>query len=100
MPGNQPMAAESSCQDPLRWSHADIAAALDEFFDLDAPSRRAFAQQHAIPHATLDYWLNHFAPSADDPVDCFFRSTPGELVLRRILCSAVVTFSFQGSCGI
>jgi hypothetical protein len=40
------------------------------------------------------------APAEDDPVDSFFRSSAGELVLRRIVAAAITTFQQRGACGI
>ena len=99
----QPTTADSSCQDPFRWSHAEIFTSLDKFSDPDQPdhfSGREFAQQHGIPHATFNYWLRHYSPDPADPVDSFFCSGPGDLVLRRIVCSALLVFNQHGACGI
>ena len=96
----QPTTADSSCQDPFRWSHAEIFTSLDKFSDPDQPdplSGREFAEQHGIPHATFNYWLRHYSPVDADPVDSFFCSGPGELVLRRIVCSAILVFNQRGA---
>jgi hypothetical protein len=100
MPASQATTPEPSRQDPFRWSHADIATALDNFSDPDRPSQREFAKQHDIPPATFHYWMRHFSPASDDPVDAFFRSACGESVLRRIVLAAVTTFQLQSACGI
>lgn len=99
----QPTTADSSCQDPFRWSHAEIFTSLDKFSDPDQPdplSGREFAEQHGIPHATFNYWLRHYSPVDADPVDSFFCSGPGESVLRHIVCSALLVFNQHGACGI
>jgi hypothetical protein len=100
MPGPQPTAAEPCRQDPFRWPHADIRNALDDFANPDAPSQRQFAQRAGIPHATFNYWLRHYSPDGADPLDSFFRSGPGELVLRRILAAVLLVFQLRGACGI
>jgi hypothetical protein len=100
MPGNQSTAADFSRQDPFRWPHAAILDALDRFADPDAPSQRDLAERLGIPPATFNYWTRHYAPTDGDPVDSFFRSTPGELALRRIVLAALATFQLQGACGI
>jgi Family of unknown function (DUF6399) len=100
MPANQPTATALPHQDPFRWSRADIAAALDNFADPEHPSQRAFAQQFAIPQATFNYWMRHYSADEDDPVDSFFRSAAGEMVLRRIVLAALSTFQLHGACGI
>jgi Family of unknown function (DUF6399) len=100
MPGHQPTAADPPRQDPFRWPRADIANALDDFADPDPPSQRHYAQQRGIPHATFNYWVRQHSPDQADPLDSFFRSAPGELVLRRILLAALTTFQLQGACGI
>src|SRR4051812_16376714 len=82
MPANQPTAACPSRQDPFRWPRADIANALDNFANPDHPSQRQHADLLGIPHATFNYWLRHYSPAEDDPMDSFFRSRGGELVLR------------------
>src|SRR4051812_24466008 len=100
MPASEPTAAESARQDPLRWTRAEIAAALENFSDPDHPSQRAAAQRFGIPHATFNYWTRHYSPNDGDPVDLFFRSGCGEAVLRRIVLAALCTFQLQGACGI
>jgi len=100
MPGHQPTAANPSRQDPSRWPHADIRNALDDFANPDASSQREFAQRAGIPHATFNYWLRHYSPDAADPIDSFFRSGPGELLLRRILAAVLLVFQLRGACGI
>lgn len=100
MPATQPTPAEPTCQEPFRWTRADIATALDNFSDPDHPSQREAAQRFGIPHATFNYWTRHYGPAAADPVDSFFRSAAGELVLRRILAAALVVFQQRGACGI
>jgi hypothetical protein len=100
MPATQPTAAQSARPDPFRWTRADIATALDNFSDPDHPSQREAAQRFGIPHATFNYWTRHYGPAAADPVDSFFRSAAGELVLRRILAAALVVFQQRGACGI
>jgi hypothetical protein len=100
MPENQPTAAVPPRQDPFRWSHAEIAAALDDFWTADTSSQRQFAHQHGIPQPTFNYWTRRYGPDEDDPVDSFFRSATGEGVLRRILLAALATFHLHGACGI
>lgn len=100
MPGNQSTAADFSRQDAFRWPRAAILDALDRFADPDPPSQRDLAERLGIPPATFNYWTRHYAPSDGDPVDSFFRSAPGELVLRRIVLAALATFQLQGACGI
>jgi hypothetical protein len=100
MPGHQPTAADPGRQDPFRWSHADILNALDDFADPDRSSQRAFAQQAGIPHATFNYWWRRYSADDADPIDLFFRSAAGELVLRRILGATLVVFALRGACGI
>jgi hypothetical protein len=100
MPATQPTTAEPACPEPFRWTRADIATALDNFSDPDHPSQREAAQRFGIPHATFNYWTRHYGPAAADPVDSFFRSAAGELVLRRILAAALVVFQQRGACGI
>ncbi len=100
MPATQPTAAEPSRQEPFRWTRAEIATALDNFSDPDHPSQREAAQRFGIPHATFNYWTRHYGPADADPVDSFFRSAAGELVLRRILTAALVVFQQRGACGI
>jgi Family of unknown function (DUF6399) len=100
MPANQPTDAELPRQDPFRWGRADIAAALDNFSAPDHPSQRQFAEQLGIPHATFNYWTRRYGPDEDDPVDSFFRSAAGELLLRRILAAALLVFQQRGPCGL
>jgi uncharacterized protein DUF6399 len=100
MPASQPTAAASSCQDPFRWSRAEIATVLENFADPDFPSQREAAHRFGIPHATFNYWTRHYSPTAGDPMDSFFRSPCGEAVLRRIVLAALCTFQLQGACGI
>jgi hypothetical protein len=100
MLANQPTTADLPRQDPFRWARADILSALDHFSDPDHPSQREYAAQHNIPPATLNYWIRHHTPAADDPSDAFFCSAAGDLVLRRIVASALVTFQQRGACGI
>jgi hypothetical protein len=100
MLATQPTAADPLRQDPFRWSRADIANALDDFSAAEQPSQRDYATQHGIPHATFNYWTRHYGPAAADPIDSFFRSAAGELVLRRILTAALVVFQQRGACGL
>jgi Family of unknown function (DUF6399) len=100
MPDKQPIAADLPRQDPFRWSRAAVVNALDSFADADQPSQRQHAQQLGIPHATFNYWTRRYGPDQDDPVDVFFRSAAGELVLRRIFTAALVVFQQRGACGI
>jgi Family of unknown function (DUF6399) len=100
MPATEPTAATSSRQDPFRWTRAEIATALDNFSAPDHSSQREAAQRFGIPHATFNYWTGHYAPTDGDPVDSFFRSAFGEVVLRRIVLAALCTFQLQGACGI
>jgi hypothetical protein len=100
MTDTQPTAADPSRQEPFHWSRAEIATALDNLGAADHPSQREAAGRLGIPHATLNYWTRHYACADADPVDSFFRSPSGELVLRRILTAALVTFQQRGACGI
>jgi Family of unknown function (DUF6399) len=100
MPDKQPIAADLPRQDPFRWSRAAVVNALDSFSDADQPSQRQHAQQLGIPHATFNYWTRRYGPDQDDPVDLFFRSAAGELVLRRIFTAALVVFQQRGACGL
>jgi hypothetical protein len=100
MLANQPTAADPSRQDPFRWSRGDIASTLDDFANPDPPSQREFAQQMGVPHATFNYWMRRYSPAEADPIDTFFRSPSGELVLRRIVASTLVVFQQRGACGI
>jgi hypothetical protein len=100
MPANQPIPVDPSRQDPFRWPRADILNALDTFSSSDQPSQRLFAEQEGIPHATFNYWQRQFSAASDDPIGSFFRSGPGDLVLRRIVASALLTFQQHGACGI
>jgi Family of unknown function (DUF6399) len=100
MPDEQPTAADAASQDPFRWPHADILEALDNFDNPDSPSQRAYAQQQGIPHATFNYWMRRYSAAENDPVDSFFASGSGALVLRHILTAAPITFVQRGACGI
>ena len=100
MPATEPTAAGSARQDPYRWSRPEIATALDTFSATDPPSQREAAQRLGIPHATFNYWMRHYGPADACPVDSFFRSAAGELVLRRIVAAALVVFHLRGACGI
>jgi hypothetical protein len=100
MPDDQSTAAAFSRQDPFRWPRADIVNALDRFADPDSPSQRDLAEQLGIPPATFNYWTRHYTPTDGDPVDSFFRSADGDLVLRHIVLAALATFQLQGACGI
>jgi len=96
----EPTASESSRQEPFRWTRAETVDAVENFDHSNHPSQRAYAQQHGIPHATFNYWMRHHHSVVSDPVDSFFRSPAGELVLRQIVLAALVTFQLQGACGI
>jgi hypothetical protein len=100
MPADQATDPDSSRQDLFRWPHTEIRNALEDFANPNPSSQRAFAQQLGIPHATFNYWLRHHSPDEADPVDSFFRSGPGETVLRRIVLAAISTFQLQAACGI
>jgi hypothetical protein len=93
--------------DSFRWSRADTAQALDDFADGQQPhpSRRQFAQQAGIPHATLDYWLRRRQQHRDRHPDeaqraAFLHSAAGERFLRRLVLAAHATFHQAGTCGI
>ena len=93
--------------DAFRRSRADTAQALHDFGDSQPPhpSRRQFAQQAGIPHATLDYWLRrqqqHHDRHPDEPhVAAFLHSVAGERFLRRLVLAAHATFHQAGTCGI
>ena len=100
MPDKQPTAIEASRQDPFRWSRADVVNALDDFAAAAHPSGREYAKEHGIPHATFNYWTRHHGPADADPIDSFFRSAPGELVLRQVVTAVLVIFQQRGACGI
>src|SRR5260370_460785 len=101
MPVNQSTTQDASRQDPFRWPHAAIRENLDTFANADPPSQREFAEANGIPPSTFNYWRRHFAATnTDDPIESFFCSGPGELVLRRILCAACAAFVQRGACGI
>jgi hypothetical protein len=100
MHADQPTPDASSRQAPFRWPRTVIVDTLEKFADSDASSQRQFAEQEGIPQATLNYWQRQFSAAADDPIDSFFCSAAGELVLRRIVASAFVTFQQRGACGI
>jgi hypothetical protein len=100
MHAEQSTPVASSEEESFRWSRAEIFNALETFSHSDASSQRQFAEQEGIPHATFNYWQRQFAAAADDPIDSFFCSTPGDLVLRRIVTAALVTFQQRGACGI
>jgi uncharacterized protein DUF6399 len=95
-----PPAAETARSAPFRWSRADIANALDDFWATEQSSGRDYAKQHGIPQPTFNYWTRHYGPADADPIDSFFRSAAGELVLRRILTALLVVFQQRGACGI
>lgn len=88
--------------DPFRWEQVVIAAASDHFDDPDhATSQRQYAQQHGIPRATLGYWLRQPAPEGVEPdLVCFFRSSCGLRLLRRVVLALFVVFVFRGACGL
>jgi hypothetical protein len=100
MPSNEVTTADSSCQEPFRWSHREILTALENYAKADQSSERAFAEQHGIPVATFNYWQRHYSPDETDPVASFFHSVAGELVLRRVVAAAMLTFQQRGACGI
>jgi Family of unknown function (DUF6399) len=93
--------------DTFRWNRADTAQALHDFDHSQQPhpSRRQFAQQAGIPHATLDYWLRLRQQQrdrhSDEPqVAAFLHSPAGERFLRRLVLAAHATFHQAGTCGI
>jgi hypothetical protein len=100
MLATHPTAVDASRQDAFRWSRTDRVTALDHFAAAEPCSQRACAEQLGIPHATFHYWLQRYAPAADDPVDTFFRSAAGESVLRHILAAALLVFQQRGACGL
>src|SRR5215211_7325585 len=100
MLATQPTGPQAPCQDPFRWSRADIATTLDDFANHPDSSQRHYANAHAIPQATFNYWNRHYAPDPDDPRDAFFRSPAGDAVLRRILTAALLVFQQRGACGL
>jgi hypothetical protein len=100
MPATQPTATEPSRQEPFRWTRAEIATTLESFAASEPCSQRETAKRFGIPHATFNYWTRHYSPADADPVDSFFRSAAGELVLRRILTAALLVFQQRGACGI
>jgi Family of unknown function (DUF6399) len=100
MPASEPIPVDASRQDPFRWPHPDVRKALDNFADPERPSPRQYAHQIGIPHATFNYWMRHYSPAPADPIDTFFRSASGALVLRRILAAAMLVFQYRGACGI
>lgn len=93
--------------DSFRWSRSDTAQALHDLGDPQQPysSRRQFARQAGIPHATLDYWVRRQQHRDDlDPDDpqraAFLQSPSGERFLRRLVLAAHVCFHQAGTCGI
>ena len=93
--------------DSLRWSRNHTAQALHDLGDPQQPhaSRRQFARQAGIPHATLDYWVRRQQHRDDlDPDEpqraAFFQSPSGERFLRRLVLAAHACFHQTGTCGI
>ena len=93
--------------DSFRWSRSDTAQALYDLGDPQQPhsSRRQFARQAGIPHATLDYWVRRQQHlDALDPdeaqLTAFLQSPPGERFLRRLVLAAHTCFHQAGTCGI
>jgi hypothetical protein len=100
MPADQLTPPDTARQEPFRWSRTDIVNTLDNFSPTEPTSQRAFAEQAGIPHATFNYWVRSYSPDHKDPIDSFFYSPPGELVLRRIMAAALATFHQRGACGL
>jgi hypothetical protein len=93
--------------DAFRWSRGDAAQALHDLGDPQQhhASRRQFARQAGIPHATLDYWVRRQQRRDDlDPEDAqlaiFLQSPAGERFLRRLVLAAHACFHQAGTCGI
>jgi hypothetical protein len=93
--------------DSFRWSRSDTAQALHDLGDPQQShsSRRQFARQAGIPHATLDYWVRRQQHRDDlDPDESqlatFFQSPSGERFLRRLVLAAHACFHQAGICGI
>lgn len=93
--------------DSFRWSRNHTAQALHDLGDPQQPhsSRRQFARQAGIPHATLDYWVRRQQHRDDlDPDEpqraAFFQSPSGERFLRRLVLAAHACFHQTGTCGI
>jgi hypothetical protein len=100
MPTDQPTPPDTARQEPFHWSRADIVTHLDNFSATDPTSQRDFAEEAGIPHATFNYWVRSYSPDDDNPIDSFFFSPAGEVVLRNILAAALTAFHERGPCGI
>jgi hypothetical protein len=92
-------------QDPNRRDHADPAKAFSAFSDpFDRPSsQRQYAHEHAIPRATLGYWLrrdSHPPEGVDAELSAFLRSPVGVAFLRRIVLALFLVFVFRSLCGL
>ena len=91
--------------DPFRWPRAEAAKAHDHFSGPGHSSHRRYAEQAGIPRSTLGYWARRDDPAEADPdlhpdLVSFFRSSPGEGFLRRVVLAALTTFAVQGACGL
>jgi hypothetical protein len=91
-----------TCTIPFRWSHLDVAQAIEYFDDPGHGAQRAYAQQHGIPRSTLASWLRPEPDLADlDPALVrFVRSPSGLAWLRRLVLALFVVFVFRGACGL
>lgn len=90
-------------QEPFRWTRLDAAQAYADFAEpFHTPtSQRAYAQQHAIPRATLGYWLRQDPPPDLEPeLVALFRHPAGERFLRRLVLALLVVFHASAACGL
>lgn len=89
--------------DPFRWSRHDTAQALHDFQQSQRPpqSRRQFAQQAGIPHASFDYWVRRQQqPDSEPELAAFLHSPAGQRFLRRLLLAVHLACHQAGTCGL
>src|SRR5829696_6105798 len=94
---------DCSRQDPRRWSRLDRASAHADFEDPFTPptSQRDYAQKSGLPRSTLGDWLRQPPPDGvEAEVASFFRSPPGERLLRRLVLAAHLAFRQVAPCGL
>jgi hypothetical protein len=87
----------------FRWTRLDAADARQAFHDSfpSHGSQRQFAQQHGIPRATLQQWLDDQPfRHLDSTFVAFFRSPAGEHFLRRLLLALHLLFNQAGTAGL
>ena len=98
--------SEHHSTDPIanpktRRSRLDTTAMLEAFLDADDSSLRDFAQQRAVPASTLRHWVGrHRAIDLHPDVARFFDSTPGLLLLHRLVVALHLVFALQNGVGI